>query len=87
MSRKTLVNRVLNILEQSVGTERPRPRRRIDLRHLTVRCYNSRHLTPIQMTFLAWDNQGRGWAVYTCPVCGWRKGYAFEHGKIAKKFG
>lgn len=56
-----------------------------DLRRLAV--YHHCSLFPVRMVFIDWDNQGRGWAIFGCPACGWRAGFALERGRVVRKFG
>lgn len=40
------------------------------------------------MKFIGWDTAGRGYAIYACPICNWRKGYWFtKEQRIVKIFG
>ena len=56
-----------------------------DLRRLRVLCHCS--IFPMPMKFIGYDHQGRGWAIYACPVCSWRAGFAMERGQVVMKFG
>jgi len=56
-----------------------------DLRRLEV--FHHCSIFPVPMKFIAWDNQGRGWAIYACPACKWRAGFARERGRVVLKFG
>ena len=62
--------------------------RKIDLRRdLEVWCTRPLHIFPMPMHFLAWDNEGRGWAIYGCASCDWKAGFALEKGRVVMKFG
>jgi hypothetical protein len=55
-----------------------------DLRRLVVLC--CRHQPFVKMVYIGFDTR-RGWAIYACPVCGWRAGFDREGDKIILRFG
>lgn len=56
-----------------------------DLRRLTVHHHCS--VFPVRMRYIGWDDEGRGWVIYACPVCRRRAGFARERGRVVRKFG